>query len=190
MVNTEIARSPLGGAKHGNEATVLLQEVPFTPGFDLRVDPESAGFAAVNSALGLTLGTEVGQVVKNESVSALTLGPDWWYLTSTSGTDTADVAALLAPVQEQHHVSVVDVSAQRTKIEIYGPNAKDVLAHYWEQDLRDSHYGIDRCSQGIIAKAPVILWHCCDNCYLVFVRSSFAAHLWAALVDATVDYVK
>ena len=185
MVNTKLARSPLSGAKHGNESTVLLQEVAFTPGFDLHVDPDSAGFAATNSALGLTLSTQVGAVVKNDKVSALALGPDWWYLTGT-----ADVLSILAPVQEKHHISIVDVSAQRTKIEVFGPNAKDVLAHYWEQDLRKAHFGIDRCSQGIMAKSPVILWHCCDNCYLVFVRSSFAAHLWEALVDATIDYVK
>ena len=49
MVNLDFAKSPLGGKRHGSlDKAVLLQEVPFTPGFDLRVDPESSGFAAVN----------------------------------------------------------------------------------------------------------------------------------------------
>lgn len=198
MVNLEFAKSPLGGAKYGDvNKAVLIQEVPFTPGFDLRVDPESSGFAAVNQALGLTLIPNVGTVVRNnapcivgdelpaaEGVSALCLGPDWWYLTGT-----AEIAALLKPVQQFHHISLVDVSSQRTKIEIYGPSAQDVLAHYWEQDLRDAHFPIDACSQGVLAKAPLIMWHCCENCYLLFPRASFAKHLWTALTDAAVEYL-
>jgi sarcosine oxidase subunit gamma len=175
----------------------LIQEVPFTPGFDLRVNPDSSGFAAVNQALGLTLNPKVGTVVRNNAacivgdelpaaggISALCLGPDWWYLTGT-----ADIQALLKPVQDAHHISLVDVSSQRTKIEVYGPNAKDVLAHYWEQDLRDEHFPIDACSQGVLAKAPLIMWHCCENCYLLFPRASFAKHLWTALTDAAVEYL-
>ena len=197
-VNLEFAKSPLGGAKHGGlDEAVLIQEVPFTPGFDLRVNPDSSGFAAVNQALGLTLNPKVGTVVRNNAacivgdelpaaggISALCLGPDWWYLTGT-----ADIQALLRPVQESHHISLVDVSSQRTKIEVYGPNAKDVLEHYWEQDLRDAHFPIDACSQGVLAKAPLIMWHCCDNCYLLFPRASFAKHLWTALTDAAVEYL-
>lgn len=198
MVNLDFAKSPLGGKKHGDlDKAVLLQEIPFTPGFDLRVDPESSGFAVVNQALGLTLIPNVGTVVRNNAscivadelpaaggVSALCLGPDWWYLTGT-----ADIVALLKPVQQSHHISLVDVSSQRTKIEVYGPSAKDVLSHYWEQDLRDEHFPIDACSQGVLAKAPVIMWHCCEDCYLIFPRASFAKHLWTALSDAAIEYL-
>ncbi len=180
------AKSPLDGAKHGNENSVLLQEVPFTPMWDLRVDPNSAGYAAVNSALGLNLPTKVGDVAKNAdgSVNALTLGPDQWMLTGTG-----DLESLLNSVREAHHMSLVDVSSQRTKIEIFGPKAKEVLEHVWEQDLRERNFGIDKCSQGIMFRSPVIMWHCCPDCYLIFVRSSFAQHLWAALTDATVEYL-
>lgn len=190
------AKSPLGGAKHGNETSVSLQEIPFTPGYDLRVDPASAGFAAVNTALGLTLPTKVGEVARvnapcptdptsnSESIIALCLGPDWWYVTGT-----ADIAALVTPLRDEHHLSIVDVSAQRTKIEMWGPNAKEVLEHIWETDLREKAFPIDACAQGVMAKAPVILWHCCEGCYIIFVRSSFAEHLWAVLTDATVEYL-
>lgn len=180
------AKSPLNGARHGNEKTVKLQEVPFTPMWDFRVDPKSAGFTAANAALGLTLSTTVGDVVRSagDKVIALTLGPDQWMLTGTE-----DASALLAPVREAHHVSVVDVSAQRTKIEIWGPDAKSVLEHVWEQDLREKNFGVDKCSQGIMFRSPVLLWHCGKDCYIILVRASFAEHLWAALTDATVEYL-
>lgn len=198
-VNLEFAKSPLVSAEFGGaDKAVLIQEVPFTPGFDLRVNPDSPAFLAVVAALGLVLPTKVGEVARNNAdcivsegelpsangISALTLGPDWWYLTGT-----ADISALLKPVQDSHHVSFVDVSSQRTKIEIYGPSAKDILAHYWEQDLRDEHFPVDACSQGVLAKAPLIMWHCCGDCYILFARASFSKHLWAALTDAAVEYL-
>jgi sarcosine oxidase subunit gamma len=198
MVNLEVAKSPLSGAKVGGlDKAVLIQEVPFTPGFDLRVAPGTPAFNAVNAALGLTLSETVGKVVRNNAacivdgsapapggISALALGPDWWYLTGT-----ADIQSILAEVPQTHHVSLVDVSSQRTKIELYGPSAKATLSHYWEQDLRDSKFPIDSCSQGLLAKAPVILWHCCENCYLIFPRASFSQHLWTALSDAAIEYL-
>ncbi|CAB4651766.1 unannotated protein [freshwater metagenome] len=199
MVNLEFAKSPLSSAEHGSkDSAVWMYEVPFTPAWDLRVEPGNDAYAAVNAALGLTLPTKVGDVARlngacigqddfvvgQQAIIALCLGPDWWYLTGT-----ADIQALLLPVQEAHHISFVDVSSQRTKIEVSGPNAQDVLAHYWEQDLREEHFPIDACSQGVLAKAPLIMWHCCENCYLLFPRASFAKHLWTALTDAAVEYL-
>lgn len=198
MVNLDIAKSPLSGAKLGAvDKAVFILEVPFTPGFDLRVAPGTAAFSAVNTALGLSLSETVGKVVRNNAdcivngsqpaaggVSALALGPDWWYLTGT-----ADIQALLSDVLILHHISLVDVSSQRTKIEVYGPSAKALLSHYWEQDLREVHFPIDSCSQGLLAKAPIIIWHCCADCFIVFPRASFAKHLWTALADAAIEYL-
>lgn len=196
------ATSPLDGAEHGREDAVFLKEVPFTPGYDVRVEPGTDAYRAVCAALGVDLPTTVGQVARSAgavclgepgynadapAVHALTLGPDWWFVTGNQ-----DVAALLEPLRGEHHLSIVDVSAQRTKVELYGPQAREVLEHVWEQDLRPDYFGIDSCSQGLIAKAPVLLWHCCDGaggCYLLFVRSSFARHVWQVLTDATVEYL-
>lgn len=198
-VNKAKATSPLGSAIHGGlDKGIYIAEVPFTPSIDLRVDPSSPAFAAVNLALGLTLNPQVGSVVRKNAdciisqdqqpdsngLSALCLGPDWWLLTGT-----ADIESLLKPVQSAHHISVVDVSAQRTKLEIYGPKVKEILGHVWEQDLRDAKFPIDTCTQGLMAKSPIILWHCCENCYLIFVRSSFATHLWDVIADSTVEYL-
>ena len=96
---------------------------------------------------------------------------------------------LLQPLRAEHHLSVVDVSAQRTAVHISGPRAREVLGHVWEQDLRESHFPVGSCSQGLMAKAPVIVWHCCADCFVILVRASFARHLWSALTDAAVEYL-
>ena len=86
--------------------------------------------------------------------------------------------------QNEHHFSVVDVSGQRTTIELEGPKVREVLAHLWDQDLREKSFPIANVSQGLMAKAPVIVCHIAPFRYRVMVRSSFALHLWKALVDA------
>lgn len=193
------AKSPLGGASHGKQGDAIwMYEVPFTPMWDLRVEPGTDAFAAANKALGLTLPTTVGDVVRvnadclgqpgynkdAKGLVALCLGPDQWMLTGT-----ADAAELLSPVRAAHHISVVDVSAQRTKLEISGSASVDVLEHVWEHDLREKQFGVDKCAQGIMFRTPVIMWHCCTDCYILFVRASFAEHLWEVLKDAAVEYI-
>ena len=87
------------------------------------------------------------------------------------------------------HFSLVDVSGQRTTIELEGPNAQEVLAHLWEQDLREKSFPVGSVTQGLMAKAPVILYHIGSSRYYIMVRSSFALHLWTALSDAAVEWV-
>ena len=117
---------------------------------------------------------------------ALCLAPDWWLIVGFQ-----EAGQKLAPLllKNQYHFSVVDVSGQRTTIELEGPNVREVLAHLWDQDLREKSFPIASVSQGLMAKAPVIVCHIAPFRYLVMVRSSFALHLWKALVDAAEEWV-
>jgi sarcosine oxidase subunit gamma len=117
---------------------------------------------------------------------ALCLAPDWWLIVGLQETEQKLATLLL---KDHYHFSVVDVSGQRTTIELEGPNAREVLAHLWEQDLREKSFPIAGVSQGLMAKAPVIVCHIAPFRYHVMVRSSFALHLWKALVDAAEAWV-
>jgi len=44
-------------------------------------------------------------------------------------------------------------------------------------------------SQGLMAKAPVILFHLAQGRYRLMVRSSFAVHLSQVLVDAAAEWL-
>ena len=122
----------------------------------------------------------------SDEVNALCLAPDWWLLIGFER-----VEQQLAPLRlnDDYHFSVVDVSGQRTTIELEGPKVREVLAHLWEQDLREKNFPTGSVSQGLMAKAPVIVWHVASFRYRVMVRSSFALHLWKALVDAAEEWV-
>jgi sarcosine oxidase subunit gamma len=182
--------SPLGGIKHGAVATVAIREIPGLTAFDLRVAP-GGSHAAIAEALALDLPVKSGQVggcsVPEETdAHALCLAPDWWIIVGFQEVERK-LALLLS--QNEHHFSVVDVSGQRTTIELEGPKVRDVLAHLWDQDLREKSFPIASVTQGLMAKAPVIVWHLAPFRYRVMVRSSFALHLWKALVDAAEECV-
>ncbi|MFM7328358.1 MAG: sarcosine oxidase subunit gamma [Bacteroidota bacterium] len=179
--------SPLGGESFGTIGTVLMREVPGIPVFDLRVAPGSASQAAVSNALSLALPATTGHVssAADSEVHSLCTAPDGWLIVG-SGEAGNKLAAFRAT--GEYHFSVVDVSGQRTAVDVVGPKAAEVLSHLWEQDLREKSFPAGRVSQGLMVKAPVIVWHVALNHYRVLVRSSFAVHFWQALTDAAVEH--
>ena len=173
----------------GSVATVSIRELPGLHTIDLRVASGTPAQAAIAQALRMDLTGHTGQI-RGASISgqaeayALCLAPDWWLII---GLENAEQQ--LAPLETDHHFSAVDVSGQRTTIELEGPNALEVLAHLWDQDLREKSFPVASVSQGLLAKAPVIVCHMAPFRYRLMIRSSFAVHLWKALVDAAEEWV-
>jgi len=186
-----IARtSPLEGKSLGAQPVIVIREIPDVPVFDLRVAPGSATHSAIAAALGVELPSSVGTVATangsgNDGFHAVCLGPDWWLLIGS-----AEVENRLRSMRSsgEHHFSVVEVSGQRTIIGMEGQQAKEVLSHLWEQDLRERKFPVGFAGQGLMSKAPVIVWRTDAVSYRVIVRSSFALHVWKCLTDAAEEY--
>lgn len=175
----------------GTVTTVAIRELPGLHTIDLRVEPGTPAQAAVVEALGMALPEKPGQI-QREAVSGggeayvLCLSPNWWLIV---GYLEVEQKLALLRSQNQHHFSVVDVSGQRTTVELEGSKVREVLAHLWDQDLREKSFPLASVSQGLMAKAPVIVCHIAPFRYRVMVRSSFALHLWRALADAAEEWV-
>ena len=175
----------------GTVDTVAIRELPGLFTVDLRVAPGTPTQAAVAEALGIDLPVKPGRIL-SESVSgggeayALCLAPDWWLIVGFPEAEQRLAPLLL---NTQYHFSAADLSGQRTTIELEGPEAREVLAHLWDQDLREKSFPVASVSQGLMAKAPVIVCHMAPLRYRVMVRSSFALHLWKALVDAAEEWM-
>ena len=182
--------SPLEGINLETAATVAIRELQGLHTIDLRVAPGTSSQAAVAGALGMDLPGKPGQTLEGSvsgegEVHAMCFGPDWWLIIGFQEAEQKLAPLLL----DDYHFSVVDVSGQRTTIELEGPKVREVLAHLWDQDLREKSFPIASVSQGLMAKAPVIVCHVAPLRYRVMVRSSFALHLWKALVDAAEEWV-
>ena len=169
----------------GTVATVAIRELPGLCTIDLRVAPGTSTQALVAEALGMDL-PGPGSISGGGEAYALCLAPDWWLIVGFQEAEQKLAPLLL---DNQHHFSAVDVSGQRTTIELEGAKVREVLAHLWDQDLREKSFPVASVSQGLMAKAPVIVFHIAPFRYRVIVRSSFALHLWKALVDAAEEWV-
>ena len=81
--------------------------------------------------------------------------------------------------------SVVDVSANRTALELSGPAARSVLETSCSLDLHPRTFAAGRCAQTSLARIPVILHQLTEEPrYRILVRPSFAIHLATWLKDA------
>ncbi|MGI5160619.1 sarcosine oxidase subunit gamma [Microbispora sp. CA-102843] len=164
-----------------------LAEIPFLTQINLRVDPKSPAAERIGTAIGVPLPVEPGIAVGGGDLEVLWLGPDEWLVVGPDGAAPGLVERLMEAVDGEH-VSIVDVSAQRTTLVIAGDRARDVLAHGCALDLHPRVFGPGRCAQTMLARAGVVLVAGEDG-FRVLVRSSFAEYVAAWLLDASVEYV-
>lgn len=110
--------------------------------------------------------------------------PDEWHLIAPL--DRRDeVLAILERSLPQDHGAVVDISASRVLFELSGARSRDVLAASCALDLHPRAFGVGRCAQSLIAKAPVFLHLTSDEPrWRILVRPSFAAYVVSWLTDA------
>jgi len=151
-----------------------------------QVNVRAAGDVAarVGRALGVALPVEPNTVATVGERSVLWLGPDEWLV--VDGPDmAAEIEARVRHAFEPDWGSVVDVSANRTEVELTGPHTRDLLARGCSLDLHPRSFGPGRCAQTLLAKTAVILWQTDDApTFRILVRASFAAHLARWLADA------
>jgi sarcosine oxidase subunit gamma len=162
-----IRRSPLESVRLMDG----LLELPFLAQLGVRTD-----------APGTSLPTEPNTVAGDSTRAALWLGPDEWLVVGPPGSEP-ELEAELRPLGG----SVVDVSANRTTLEIRGPRARELLEFGCPIDLHPRVFGPGRCAQTLLARANVLIWFVSDDpepVYRMFIRPSFAAYLAAWLADA------
>ena len=156
---------------------LAIREVPFQVQVNLRGEPSSKGFGnAVRSVAGCVL-PAANRVSRGPERSVLWLGPDEWLVVSARG-DGGDLVAEFLALMTGQLVSVLDISANRTIIELSGEGARDVLSMGCSLDFHPRALTADHCAQTLFANVQVILEQT-DNLpiYRIYVRPSFARYL-------------
>lgn len=186
----------------GSDAAVRVAELPFLAMVELRLDPRDGDAAArAQEALGLPLPGDAGTWSGDAERGVLWMGPDWWLVVGAPGSEerTAERLRFALGVAA---ASVVDVSAQRTTLQLTGPRARDVLMTGCSVDLHPRSFPPGRCAQTLLAKAQVVVYRLGDGhgpgpagsadagvpAYRILVRASFARYLAAWLLDAMAEY--
>jgi sarcosine oxidase, subunit gamma len=160
------ARSPLAG-RSADLDRIGARELAFVSQLDVRVEPTTA------ATLGFP--TEPNTVTTLDDRDALWLGPDEWLVVAGAGAADAIRDELEASLAGVHH-SVVDVSANRTVIELAGPSRHGLLSSACPIDLHPRSWGGGRCAQSVFGAAQVLL-HEREGATRVFVRPSFADYV-------------
>lgn len=160
---------------------VTMREVPFPAQVGLRVAPDSPEAARIEAALGLALPAANG-VASGGGRDVLWLGPDEWLVVGEPGSERTTESLLRDAIGNGFGV-VVELSANRTVLEVEGPDARMVLAACCHLDLHRRAFGVGDCAQTLLQKAQIILQQTSDApAYRLFVRPSFAAYVagWLA----------
>jgi sarcosine oxidase subunit gamma len=168
-VTAELRRSPLAGRRLDVPG---VREIPFLTMIDVRT--------TAPSLLGVPLPAP-NRVATAGERAILWLGPDE-YLVVGPPDDRIDLAGESAD-------SIVDVSANRTTIELSGPHARDILEKGMPIDLHPRSFGPGQCAQTLLARAQVLVRQVdAKPTYHVMVRGSFAPYLADWLVDAAKEF--
>lgn len=178
-----------GAMAEASSTGVALRELRFLAQVDLRVDPTDArAVDAIAAALGAPLPTRPNTTAGVGPWSSLWLGPDEWLVVGPEGNELR-IERVLGAALAGAHGSVVDVSANRTTLELRGPLARDVLAKGCALDLHPRRFRAGACAQTALARAQIVLRQVDDEpLYWILVRCSFAAYLVEWLIDAMAEY--
>ena len=185
-MSDDLRRSPLDGVS----LPAGLRELAFFAQLDLRLDPaDGVARAAVESVVG-DLPIEPNTVHGGPDAAVLWLGPDEWLVVGPPGAAGELETQLRAAVDgagAHDAVAIVDVSANRTTLELAHPDARAILAGGCPIDLHPRVFGPGRCAGTIVARAGVILWQTAADpvpTFRLLVRPSFSSYLATWLSDA------
>lgn len=169
-------------------AELSIRELSFMPQLNLRVDPNDADLMQrLATALGFALPVVPNTTASHDDRRALWLGPDEWLVVGPDGQQGAIERALHNALSGAFG-SIVDVSANRTLLEVRGPKARELLAHGIPIDLDARSFGPGRCSQTLLAKAQVIIERRSDDpAFHLYIRSTFASYAADWLLDAAAE---
>jgi sarcosine oxidase subunit gamma len=192
---TALRRSPLqhlherlrDGSITGDRA-VALREVAFLGMVAVRMTPGSAASARLAERLGTGLPDRVGVVSSSGPHSALWLGPDEWLVVTEA--DGGELADELHEALGSDPGSVVDVSANRTTLELSGPAARETLEKGCVVDLHPRSFGPGTAIATMLGPVPVLLWQTAAETYRVLPRASFADYVARWLLDAVTEFAE
>lgn len=177
---------PIGGPA---DAGVVLSERRHRGKLVLRGDPLDKTFlVGATKALGSAPPTEPNTAVSCSEGVVVWTAPNEWLVITEPGAESA-LEATLAEALDGIHFAVTDTSDHSTIIRLSGTRARAVMAKGCALDLHSREFKAGDAAQTHLAQAQVTFWRTDDvPTYDILVRASFAAYLWAWLVDAGLEY--
>lgn len=170
--------------------TVELREVPFLTMAGLRVDPAAEAGERLGAVTG-GLPTASGEVRGSGDTAVLWLGPAEFLLVAPAESHDSlggELPRALIAALADGPGQVVDLSANRTTLELSGPRARAVLEKGCALDLHPRVFKPGTALSTEIGGIPAVLWKTAEETYRILPRASFAEFLGRWLLDAMREY--
>ena len=178
----------------GSGERVSLREVPFLSQLAIRAAVGDSS-AAVADALRVSLPSRVGEVTgaaDGTGVAVLWLSPDEFLVVgpdeAQSGVSPEEWSTEVARALGSEPGQVVDVSANRTTLELSGPCALKVLQKSCELDLHPRVFPVGAAVATLLDSTQVLLWRTGEQTWRVMPRASFATHVVRWLLDGMREF--
>lgn len=179
----------MAAASVSGDRGVALRELPFLAQVGVRARPGTPSATALESALGTTLPRSSGGVSGPAGRQALWISPDEFLLVADP--DSVDVdagAAALGTGEDALPGSVMDLSANRTTLELSGPSARAVLEKGCHYDLHPSVFATGTVISTQLGPVPILLWKTDETTFRIMPRASFADYMVRWLLDAMGEF--
>nr|WP_229791203.1 sarcosine oxidase subunit gamma family protein [Zhihengliuella salsuginis] len=179
----------MAGAEVTGERSVALRELPFTVQLGLRAEPGSRSALALEAALGVGFPESAGAVTGDASaVHILWLGPDEFLAVDASRRQEPGDGDAVAAALDGLPGQALDLSANRTILELSGARARHVLEKGCHMDLHPRAFAVGTAVLTQVGPVPVILHRSGEQEYRLFPRASFADYTVRWLVDAMAEF--
>ena len=170
--------------------TVELREVPFLTMAGLRADRAGDGGKRLGALTG-GLPSASGEVRSSGDTAVLWLGPAEFLLVAPAESHESvggELPRTLIAALGDGPGQVVDLSANRTTLELSGPRARAVLEKGCSLVLHPRVFKTGTALSTEIGGIPAILWKTAEETYRIFPRASFAEFLGRWLLDAMREF--
>jgi len=166
---------------------VAIREIPFATMIGIRAIPGSTSYDAIAGRLPQGLPAGVGQVAGTpDGIAVLWISPDEFLV--VSDTEQPALLATLEDALGNERGHVVDLTSNRTIVELAGPAAHNVLRKSTPTDIHPSVFPVHHAITTTLARAPVLLWRTAETTWRILPRASFAEHIAFFLMDAMREF--
>ena len=158
---------------------------------NLRGSLENKDFASTaGKILGMILPKEPCTISSNEKITCMWLGPNEWLLVSNdiitkNSNDYELEKVLFNDISKKNLGAVTNVSDQYTIINLTGSNILEILSKGCPFDFNSVSFTNNKVVQTILNHIDVTIHKISENNINLYVRRSFAKHLWDWLRDSS-----
>ena len=158
---------------------------------NLRGDLENKDFTSkAGKILGMILPKEPCTISSNEKITCMWLGPDEWLLVSNdtitkNSNDYELEKVLFNDISKKNLGAVTNVSDQYTIFNLTGSNILEILSKGCPFDFNSDSFTNNKAVQTILNHIDVTIHKKTESNIDLYVRRSFAKHLWDWLKDSS-----